>query len=132
VARAIAAGQAIGGRLDAAGVAGDDVVASVQASLDSAGSILGNVVGAMGQALGNVATTDIATYVAANGGGGTKMWNSQEDDKVRPDHEDADGQEVGLNEMFSVGGEDMTGPGDPDASDEQTINCRCYVTLEGI
>jgi hypothetical protein len=126
--RALAAGQAIGDRLDQAGISSSgDVAAGIQSSLDSAGTILGDVVGAMGQALGNTATTDIASYIASvdptNAGGATKIWNTQEDDKVRPDHEDADGQEVGIGETFSVGGEDMTGPGDPTASDAQTINC---------
>jgi hypothetical protein len=135
--RALAAGQAIGDRLDQAGISSSgDVAAGIQSSLDSAGTILGDVVGAMGQALGNTATTDIASYIASvdptNAGGATKIWNTQEDDKVRPDHEDADGQEVGIGETFSVGGEDMTGPGDPTASDAQTINCRCWVELEGV
>lgn len=135
--RAFAAGQAIGGRLDQAGISADgDVVEAVQGALDSAGSILGDLIGAMGQALGNTATTDVAAYVAqadpTNSSGATKIWATQGDELVRPDHEDADGQEVGINETFTVGGEDLTGPGDPNGSDAQTINCRCWVELEGV
>lgn len=46
----------------------------------------------------------------------------------RTDHADADGQMVGLDEQFSVGGEMMDSPGDPSASPEQTINCGCSLT----
>jgi len=62
-----------------------------------------------------------------------KEWLAAEDDRTREDHADADGQIVGLNEPFTVGGVQMMEPGDPSAPPEQTINCRCAVAfLEGV
>ena len=46
-----------------------------------------------------------------------KRWSSAGDDRVRPLHVDADGEEVRFNESFSVTGEDLPG--------EITFNCRC-------
>jgi hypothetical protein len=63
----------------------------------------------------------------ASGAAVTKVWKTAEDDLVRPDHADADGQEVGIAETFDVGGEDLAYPGDPNGSWEQVANCRCTV-----
>lgn len=52
-------------------------------------------------------------------------WLSARDDHVRPSHNEADGQIVGIGEPFDVGGEALQYPGDPSASLEETINCRC-------
>ena len=52
-------------------------------------------------------------------------WLSQRDDAVRPDHWDADGQTVGIDERFIVGGESALYPGDTLLSLAQRINCRC-------
>jgi hypothetical protein len=61
-----------------------------------------------------------------------KEWMAAEDDRTREDHADADGQIVGLNESFTVGGVEMMEPGDPSAPPEQTINCRCAMAfIEG-
>lgn len=56
-----------------------------------------------------------------------KMWISQKDAVVRDDHFLADGQVVGINEPFNVGGEALQYPTDPNGSPEQTINCRCVL-----
>jgi SPP1 gp7 family putative phage head morphogenesis protein len=62
-----------------------------------------------------------------------KEWLAAEDDRTREDHAEADGQIVGLDEAFTVGGVQMMEPGDPSAPPEQTINCRCGVAfLEGV
>ena len=58
-----------------------------------------------------------------------KEWLAAEDDRTRPDHAEADGQIVGLNETFTVGGIEMKEPGDPSAPPEQTINCRCGIAF---
>ncbi len=71
----------------------------------------------------NCMTTDIMKTRGVQ----TKMWQSMGDDRVRPDHEDADGQEVAIDDTFTVGGEDLAYPGDPSASAAQTYNCRCVV-----
>jgi len=56
-----------------------------------------------------------------------KEWISMRDDKVRDDHAEADGQTVGLDDFFLVGGEQLEYPGDPNGSIENIINCRCIV-----
>lgn len=136
VARAIGVGQSIGARVDAAGLAESGADDAITEAMASASDILGGIIGAMSNMAATVASNDVATAVTAYGAptylSATKTWNSMEDDRVRPDHEEADGQEVAINETFQVGGEDMTGPGDPSASDEQTINCRCFLSYDGL
>jgi uncharacterized protein with gpF-like domain len=112
------------------------VVAGIQAVFDTSGSILSNIIGAMGQATANGAELDQANAVISYGApsylSAQKQWNTQEDDKVRPSHDAADGQEVNINDTFSVGESDMTGPGDDSAPDDETINCRCFLTYNGM
>jgi len=59
-----------------------------------------------------------------------KIWLATEDSRTRPDHADADGQEVGMDEPFIVGGVEMQRPGDGPA--DQVINCRCTVYFKRI
>jgi SPP1 gp7 family putative phage head morphogenesis protein len=54
-----------------------------------------------------------------------KRWVATKDDRTRPAHKEADGQEVDLDKPFIVGGEKMMYPGDENASAENVINCRC-------
>lgn len=54
-----------------------------------------------------------------------KRWVATKDDRTRPSHLEADGQEVDLDKPFIVGGEEMMYPGDENASAENVINCRC-------
>src|SRR6266568_5048249 len=56
-----------------------------------------------------------------------KVWLSTFDSKVRADHADAHGQEVGTDEPFIVGGEQLMYPGDPAGSPGNIIGCRCTV-----
>lgn len=56
-----------------------------------------------------------------------KQWLATNDTRTRPDHRHADGQIVGVDEAFVVGGEKLQYPGDPEASAKQTIQCRCTV-----
>ena len=67
------------------------------------------------------------SYVAA-----TKMgiemereWVSALDARTRPEHADADGQVVGVDEPFIVGGEKLMFPGDRSGSGWNIYNCRC-------
>lgn len=55
----------------------------------------------------------------------TKVWVAVEDSRTRPDHAEADGQEVDKESMFLVGGSPMAFPGDQSAPADQVINCRC-------
>lgn len=57
----------------------------------------------------------------------TKTWRTVGDDRVRPDHADADGQTVGVDEPFAIGGFDAMFPGDPDLPGDLAINCRCLL-----
>ena len=59
-----------------------------------------------------------------------KVWVASNGERTRPDHDDADGQRVGMNEAFEVGGESLMYPGDPMGSAAQVINCRCAVVYE--
>lgn len=54
-----------------------------------------------------------------------KEWVSMQDDRVRPAHRTADGQTVGLEAKYIVGGEDLRYPRDPAGSVANTANCRC-------
>jgi hypothetical protein len=56
-----------------------------------------------------------------------KEWLTALDGRERPAHRGADGQRVGANEPFVVGGEYLKFPGDPSASAKNRINCRCTV-----
>lgn len=73
----------------------------------------------------NEATFHGATAIANPGD--RKVWLSGRDPRVRPDHEDADGQEVSLDQPFKVGGHRLMFPGDRSlgAPASQISNCRC-------
>lgn len=57
----------------------------------------------------------------------TKTWVAVMDDHTRPEHAEADGQEVDYDEPFEVGGEQMMEPMDDSlgASDWNIYGCRC-------
>ena len=102
--------------------------------LDTAALIQENIIGASAAQSRALARTDLNSI--ANGGSvasarmvgvAYKQWLSAHDDKVRPDHVDADGQIVPTDQPFQVGGETAMYPGDPALSDEEAINCRCTV-----
>lgn len=62
----------------------------------------------------------------------TKTWISTQDDRTRPDHVEADGQIVGMDEPFEVGGDELMFPGDDSlgADVDQLANCRCSCTYD--
>lgn len=47
----------------------------------------------------------------------------------RPSHKEADGQTVGMFEMFKVGDDELNAPGDPQGSAKEVINCRCTIVF---
>lgn len=65
-----------------------------------------------------------------SGVAGSKTWLATMDDRCRPEHAEADGQTVGLDEQFEVGGESCDYPGDPALSPENSCNCRCTMTAD--
>lgn len=60
---------------------------------------------------------------------GSKVWLAHHDQRTRPTHRIADGQQVPLNTPFVVGGYPMMQPGDPTAPPGEVINCRCGVGM---
>ena len=54
----------------------------------------------------------------------TAVWMTRGDSRVRPEHIAADGQEA-VDGYFSVGGELLRYPKDPNGSAGNIINCRC-------
>jgi len=56
-----------------------------------------------------------------------KEWLATQDDRTRDIHAAADGQVVGIDEPFIVGGEALMYPLDPNGSAENVINCRCTI-----
>ena len=52
-------------------------------------------------------------------------WLATNDARTRPDHLAASGQVVSVGGTFTVGGEQLRYPGDPNGSLENTIQCRC-------
>lgn len=62
----------------------------------------------------------------------SKEWVTTLDSVTRDAHVLADGQNVPINESYLVGGELLKQPGDPSASPENRIRCRCdSVTRKG-
>jgi uncharacterized protein with gpF-like domain len=66
-----------------------------------------------------------------------KEWVSAQDDRVRDgahgyaDHASANGQEVALDDKFTVPPDaSMNGPGDPNSTPDQVINCRCVLVYK--
>lgn len=61
-----------------------------------------------------------------------KTWITELDERARIDHILANGQTVGIDEPFIVGGEALNFPGDTSlgASVGNVINCRCKYTTE--
>lgn len=58
-----------------------------------------------------------------------KRWIAVHDSRTRHPHAEADGQTTDIDGSFSVGGETLDFPGDPNGSAENTINCRCHTEI---
>ena len=54
-----------------------------------------------------------------------KEWIATLDERTRTTHAELDGQVVGVNETFKVGGYSIAYPGDPHAHPAMVYNCRC-------
>lgn len=82
-----------------------------------------------------IGASNAASYMGAKSTGLqlNKKWLSSRDGRVRDDHKaenGGDGQEVGMDEPFIIGGERLMWPGDNSlgASGKQTVACRCTIT----
>lgn len=62
------------------------------------------------------------------GRGVRKRWNSKDDAATRPAHDIADGQIRPVFQPFTVGGEALLAPGDPNGSPWNVIQCRCKLS----
>lgn len=58
-----------------------------------------------------------------------KQWKTRRDTRVRPEHARVDGQVQFLDDPFTVAGRAMSGPLDPAAPPELTVNCRCELVF---
>jgi len=58
----------------------------------------------------------------------TKVWQSVLGPTTREEHADADGQEVPVDDKFTVGGELCDHPGDVSLSIGNRANCQCFCT----
>ena len=75
-------------------------------------------------------SVNTGTFITAQAEGvKTKEFLATPDSRTRDAHAEADGQVVGINEPFIVGGEELMYPGDPSGSAENTISCRCTMLL---
>lgn len=54
-----------------------------------------------------------------------RAWVAALDNRTRHEHRLLDGQTVGINEPFTVNGDEIMFPGDPDAPGYLVWNCRC-------
>lgn len=59
-----------------------------------------------------------------------KIWATNIDNRTRDPHIAANGQKVGPDAPFIVGGENMMYPGDPNGSGWNVIHCRCVLLYE--
>ena len=134
VSAATASGAYVGTRLNDQVSGAADPAQAAEDVLGTADAIIGGQLGMTAEAVSNAASYDVASYFASYMGqtGITHTWNAVGDDRTRPEHLDADGQEVPLEDPFDVGGESLMYPGDSAGSDWNIINCRCWVTQDGI
>lgn len=56
-----------------------------------------------------------------------KEWLAVGDHRTRASHLDVDGTVLGIDALFTVGGDELEGPGDVAGSAEEVVNCRCVL-----
>ena len=90
---------------------------------------IGSIIAHSAKTMEVIGATNAGTFMtfAESGVVEGKEWLSSRDANVRPSHQTADGQRVGLNETFDVGGTALMYPGDPAGPPGEVINCRCTV-----
>lgn len=59
-----------------------------------------------------------------------KVWVTESDDRVRPEHRALHGKSVPITENFKVGGAILRYPGDPMAPAHLAIGCRCRLRFD--
>jgi SPP1 gp7 family putative phage head morphogenesis protein len=61
-----------------------------------------------------------------------KEWSTVIDGQERPSHNAANGQTVGIHDLFRVGGESARYPGDENLPPGERISCRCALVGAGM
>ena len=82
----------------------------------------------IGENEANTVGNAVALQDAIDAGYEYKTWRTMGDEFVRDTHSIINGQTIGINELFQVGGSQMLFPRSEEGSAEETVNCRC--TLE--
>lgn len=74
-------------------------------------------------------TESFLALAGAGAGNVRKEWNAILDSRTRETHAELDGEVVGIDEYFNVGGYKMLYAGDKDngAPPEEFMNCRCFI-----
>jgi HK97 family phage portal protein len=130
--------QAIKDALSAGVDAGEgipDLATRVQAVFDEADSSRARLIARTEVISAYNGSTDLVGSQLPSDVAAGKEWIATLDERTRPDHADADGQVVGPDEPFDVGGEQLDYPGDPNGSPENVCNCRCtlaYLTPDEV
>jgi SPP1 gp7 family putative phage head morphogenesis protein len=75
---------------------------------------------------------DATSYALRREGYSHKQWSTVIDGRERPDHAEANGQVVGINQPFQIGGASGMYPGDPHLPVGSIVNCRCTLVGAGI
>jgi hypothetical protein len=103
------------------------------AGADGQGILISRLIGQYSNAVSQAVVLGDSTSIGGQYVGGTKTWNTMEDDVVRPEHAAIDGVTVGVDVYFDVGGESAAYPGDPDLSDAMAANCVApWVPVSGL
>lgn len=76
----------------------------------------------------NAATFAGQATAEASGLDFEREWVTSVDGRERPEHALADGQKVGMQQNFEVGGESISRPGE--GTPENAINCRCSIIYD--
>jgi hypothetical protein len=137
VAQVTTAGDYLGERLNQDVATASDPSAAAAAVFATAVAIVGGQLAASAEGAANAASATTSTFLSSaasptDTSGATQTWNAVGDDRTRETHADADGQEVPLGDSFDVGDDQLAYPGDPLGSAEETINCRCWLTFDGV
>src|SRR5581483_7852466 len=113
------------------GIANNETVSQLAKRID--GLYLSNIIPNRSTVIAQTESHSASGYAAWIAGKASnmtldKVWLSLHDAKTRSAHRDADGQQVGIDEPFIVGNEELDYPGDArKGSASNTINCRCSI-----
>jgi hypothetical protein len=99
-------------------------------SLFDAADIQSSYVARSANFFANALSTQAALTVQGAGQAMQKTWTTMGDSKVREDHLEVDGTTIPVDQSFTVGGEDLMYPGDPNGSEAEVANCRCWLVME--